>query len=144
VVRPLGRMRYRAVATHGFVRRWLPDGVGVGEAELAVALAAAPVVIFNRKDDLQDGFLRRIGATSSGPRQYLPATDAYLYAVESGSGWGLIPDVQAKQFGQVELVELAPGRPVDVPLYWQQWKLAPPMLTEVGDAATEVAARRLA
>ena len=148
VVRPLGRMRYRAVATHGFVRRWLPDGVGVGvgisEAELAVALATAPVVIFNRKDDLQDGFLRRIGAASSGPRQYLPATDAYLYAVESGSGWGLIPDVQARQFGQVDLVELAPGRPVDVPLYWQQWKLAPPMLTEVGEAAIEIAGRRLA
>nr|WP_041540533.1 LysR family transcriptional regulator ArgP [Catenulispora acidiphila] len=142
VVRPLGRMRYRAVATHGFVRRWLPGGVGA--TDLAAALAVAPVIIFNRKDDLQDGFLRGIGAPASGPRHYLPATDAYLYAVESGYGWGLIPDVQAKQFGQVELVELAPGRPVDVPLYWQQWRLAPPMLTEVGEVAVEVAARRLA
>jgi LysR family transcriptional regulator (chromosome initiation inhibitor) len=149
VVRPLGRMRYRAVATHGFIRRWLPDCVGdhvdgaAAATNLPTALAAAPVVIFNHKDDLQDGFLRSIGAQSSGPRHFLPATDAFLYAVESGLGWGLIPDVQVRQFGQVELVELAPGRPVDVPLYWQQWKLAPPMLTEVGDAAIEVAARRL-
>ena len=141
VVRPLARMRYRAVATRGFIRRWLPDGVGA--TDLAAALAIAPVIIFNRKDDLQDGFLRGVGAPASGPRHYTPATDAFLYAVESGLGWGLIPDVQAKQFGQVELVELAPGRPVDVPLYWQQWKLAPPMLTEVGDVAAEVAARRL-
>lgn len=141
VVRPLGRMRYRAVATRGFIRRWLPDGAD--GTSLAAALAAAPVIIFNRKDDLQDAFLRGIGAPASGPRHYLPATDAFLYAVEAGLGWGLIPDVQAEQFGQVELVELAPGRPVDVPLYWQQWKLAPPMLTEVGDVAAEVAARRL-
>ena len=141
VVRPLARMRYRAVATHGFVRRWLPDGVGA--TDLAAALTVAPVIIFHRKDDLQDGFLRSIGVTASGPRHYLPATDAYLYAVESGFGWGLIPDVQARQFGQVELVELAPQRPVDVPLYWQQWKLAPALLSAVGEAAAEVAARRL-
>jgi LysR family transcriptional regulator (chromosome initiation inhibitor) len=141
VVRPLGRMRYRAVATHGFIRRWLPDGVGA--TDLAAALSVAPVIVFNRKDDLQDAFLRGVGAPASGPRHYTPATDAFLYAVEAGLGWGLIPDVQAGQFGQVELVELAPGRPVDVPLYWQQWKLAPPMLTEVGEAAAEVAARRL-
>jgi LysR family transcriptional regulator (chromosome initiation inhibitor) len=141
VVRPLARMRYRAVATHGFVRRWLPDGVGA--TDLAAALTVAPVIIFNRKDDLQDAFLRSLGVAASGPRHYLPATDAYLYAVESGFGWGLIPDVQARQFGQVELVELAPGRPVDVPLYWQQWKLAPALLSEVGEAAAEVAARRL-
>ncbi|OLE23005.1 MAG: transcriptional regulator ArgP [Catenulispora sp. 13_1_20CM_3_70_7] len=136
-VRPLGRMRYRAVGTREFVARWLPEGTS------AAALSAAPVVIFNRKDDLQDGFLRRLGGTGSGPRHYVPATDAFLYAIESGLGWGLIPDVQAAQFGQVELVELAPERPVDVPLYWQQWKLAPPLLTEVGEAAAEVAARRL-
>src|ERR1051326_4658913 len=130
-------MRYRAVGTREFVDRWLPDGLS------AEALSAAPVVIFNHKDDLQDGFLRRMGGTGAGARHYVPATDAFLYAVESGLGWGMIPDVQAAQFGQVELVELAPGRPVDVPLYWQQWKLAPPLLTEVGAAALEVAARRL-
>lgn len=141
LVRPLARMRYRAVATHGFVRRWLPDGVGA--TDLAAALSVAPVIIFNRKDDLQDAFLRGIGVAASGPRHYVPATDAYLYAVESGFGWGLIPDVQARQFGQVELVELAPERPVDVPLYWQQWKLAPALLSEVGEVAAEVAARRL-
>jgi LysR family transcriptional regulator (chromosome initiation inhibitor) len=140
-VRPLGRMRYRAVATRSFIRRWLPRGLEA--ADLAAGLAAAPVVIFNRKDDLQDGFLRTLGTTGTGPRHYVPATDAFLYAVESGLGWGLIPDVQAEQYGQVELVELAPERPVDVPLYWQQWKLAPPLLTEVGTAAIEVAARRL-
>jgi LysR family transcriptional regulator (chromosome initiation inhibitor) len=140
-VQPLGRMRYRAVATRDFIERWLPNGLVA--TELAADLAAAPVVVFNRKDDLQDGFLRAIGTTGTGPRHYVPATDAFLYAVESGLGWGLIPDVQAAQYGQVELVELAPERPVDVPLYWQQWKLAPPLLTEVGAVAIEVAARRL-
>jgi LysR family transcriptional regulator (chromosome initiation inhibitor) len=137
VVHPLAPMRYRAMATPEFVRRWLPDGV------TAPALSEAPVVVFNDKDDMQDGFLRRIGGTSSGPRQYVPATDAFMYAVETGLGWGMIPDVQARMYGRVELVELMPGRPVDVPLYWQQWKLAPPLLTAVGKAAAEVTALRL-
>ncbi|NUP51569.1 MAG: LysR family transcriptional regulator ArgP [Catenulispora sp.] len=136
-VRRLGSMRYRAAATREFVRRWLPGGV------TADALGAAPVVVFNEKDDMQDDFLRRFGTTGSGPRHFIPATDAYMYAVETGLGWGLIPDVQAARYGQVDLVELVPALPVDVPLFWQQWKLAPPLLTEVGEAAAEMMGRWL-
>jgi len=70
VTEPLGRMRYRAVATPAFVTRWLPTGLD--------ALSAAPVVTFDRNDDLQDAFLRahaarpRHPATSSPPRTTSP------------------------------------------------------------------------
>src|SRR5207253_941486 len=101
----------------------------------------APVVIFNRKDDLQDSFLRTLGLTTSGPRQYVPASEAYLEAVVRGLGWGMIPDLQRATAGP--LVDFAPDRPVDVPLYWQQWKLGSPVLVAVGDAVAAAAARVL-
>ena len=142
LVRELGRMRYRALATPQFAARWLSQGT------LKQALGAAPVVVFNRKDDLQDRFLRELGVetgagTVSGPRHYIPASEAYLEAVRSGLGWGMLPDLQAVGLGSGELVEIAPDRPIDVPLYWQQWKLGSPELTAVGDAVIEAASRLL-
>jgi LysR family transcriptional regulator (chromosome initiation inhibitor) len=107
------------------------------------ALGAAPVVIFNRKDDLQDAFLRRLGAASTGVRHYVPATDAFLEAVELGLGWGLIPDVQAAGRTGAPLVDIVPGQAVEVPLHWQQWKFASPALTAVGDAVAARAAEVL-
>lgn len=138
-VRPLGRMRYRAVATPRFVELWLPDGPS------DVALARAPMVVFNHKDEMQDRFLRSFAPrVGGGPRHYVPASDAFLEAVEAGLGWGMIPDIQAATRGSRPLVEIAPGHPIDVPLYWQHWKLGSPALAAVGDAVAETAARLLA
>src|ERR687893_1756685 len=47
----LGGMRYRPMATPAFARRWFPVG------PTAEALARAPVVVFDRKDDLQHRYL---------------------------------------------------------------------------------------
>lgn len=137
-VRKLGRMRYRAMATRAFVDRWF------SHAPLRQAVSSAPVVIFNRKDDLQDKFLRRLGPrVTSGPRHYVPASEAFYEAVVAGFGWGMLPDIQVADRGGGDLVEIAPDHPVDVPLYWQQWKLGSPALAAVGDAVTETAARVL-
>jgi LysR family transcriptional regulator, chromosome initiation inhibitor len=38
------------------------------------------------------------------------------------------------------LVDLAPGRTVDIPLYWQQWKLDSPALIAVAGAVAREAA----
>jgi LysR family transcriptional regulator (chromosome initiation inhibitor) len=143
-VRKLGQMRYRAMATREFTERWLTA------APLGQALNSAPVVIFNRKDDLQDRFLRHLRPPEPRPdpepghRHYIPASEAFYEAVASGLGWGMLPDLQLAQRDAGDLVEIAPGRPVDVPLHWQQWKLGSPHLTAVGDAVTETAARLLA
>ncbi|MEF2976158.1 LysR family transcriptional regulator ArgP [Subtercola sp. YIM 133946] len=51
---PLGVMRYRAVCSPAFEARWRPRGA---EAELTW-LAGAPMLNFDRKDDLQPGYLR--------------------------------------------------------------------------------------
>ncbi len=138
-VRKLGRMRYRAMATQQFADRWF------SRAPLRQALGSAPVVIFNRKDDLQDRFLRRLGPrVTSGPRHYVPASEAFFEAVASGFGWGMLPDIQIDGRAAGDLVEIASDRPVDVPLYWQQWKLGSPALTAVGDAVAAAAAEYLA
>ncbi|MEV7451684.1 ArgP/LysG family DNA-binding transcriptional regulator, partial [Streptomyces nigra] len=65
-------------------------------------------------------------------------------AVLAGLGWGLIPEVQAQPLvAEGRLVSLAPDRPVDVPLYWQQWKLHSPALVTVTEAVLDAAREAL-
>src|SRR5215217_2088780 len=69
---PLGGMRYRPMATSAFARRWFPDG------PTPEALARAPVVTFDRKDDLQHRYLRaragqnHVGHEPAPPAHYVP------------------------------------------------------------------------
>ena len=124
-VEPLGAMRYEAVATPGFVQTWLVDGV------TAQALSEAPVVYFDRRDELQSAWLRGRGVDVAPPRQYIPASSDFARAVQLGMGWGLLPPFQsAEGLADGSLVRLG-GDPVDVPLYWQQWNLRSPLLDAV-------------
>ncbi|MGO1053416.1 LysR family transcriptional regulator ArgP [Crossiella sp. CA198] len=138
-VRPLGRMRYRAMASPAFRRRWLTGG------PLAELLPAAPVVVFDGKDDLQHRFARDLTQREPSSRQHLvPASDVFLAAVVQGLGWGMIPDGQAGEHAaRGTLVDLAPPHPVDVPLYWQQWKLDSPPLSALAEAVVRTAAEHL-
>ena len=136
-VRPLGGLRYLPAANPAFARRWFTG-------ELAEDLARAPVVVYDRRDDLQDAFARAVsGRPASGARHYVPASEAFAEAVTQGLGWGMVPSVQAApRLRAGTLVTLA-DRPVDVPLYWQQWKLDSPALTALADAVAAVAAGAL-
>ncbi|MEQ0559947.1 LysR family transcriptional regulator ArgP [Amycolatopsis sp. NEAU-NG30] len=128
----LGRMRYRAMASPAFVARWLAAG------PLPVQLPAAPVIVFDRKDEMQDRFLRALTRRRSFTlvRHYIPASESFTDAVAAGLGWGMVPEAQAAARGDA-LVDLAPDRPIDVPLYWQQWKLDSPALAAVADAVAQ-------
>ena len=130
VVRSLGRMRYFAMASPEFHASRLTHG------PLAELLPHVPVVEFDRKDVIQDNFLRAIGATRSATtvRHYFPATDAYRQAVVNGLGWGNVPENQAEADRAAGLlVDLAPDLPLDVPLYWHQWKLDSPALAVLAE-----------
>ncbi|MGA1837293.1 LysR family transcriptional regulator ArgP [Herbiconiux sp. 11R-BC] len=131
----LGAMRYRAVATRDFVADWFPDGV------TAEALGRAPVVVFDRRDDLQDAFLRGKGASPGAARHFVPSSSDFVSAVRLGFGWGMVPDLQRD--GAPELVELGPDGIIDVPLYWQQWQLRTPSLELVAAALKHAAADSL-
>ncbi len=135
----LGVTRYRPMATPAFVERWFADGV------TADALAAAPIVVFDRHDDLQDRYLRRrTRRRLSPPRHFVPASHDFAEAVALGLGWGVLPYEQSEQREAAGLlVELDPGQHVDVALYWQQWSLQTPALERVSEAVRSAAAEHL-
>ncbi|PWJ54205.1 transcriptional regulator, LysR family [Quadrisphaera granulorum] len=138
-VQPLGALRYLAVATPEVVDRWFADGV-TGEA-----LRRAPVVVFDRDDELQDVWLAaRASAAGAGerldpPRHHVPASIDFSEAVKLGWGWALLPQAHASgDLASGRLVQLDEA-PVDVPLYWQQWKLRSPALDAVASALVTAA-----
>ncbi|RMB80032.1 LysR family transcriptional regulator ArgP [Streptomyces shenzhenensis] len=139
-VRPLGRMRYLPVAAPEFAAERLAG-------PLSDALAVAPVVVFDRRDDFQDDFVRTLGGGSgaaSAHRHYVPTSEGFAEAVAAGLGWGMVPESQAGPLLRTgRLVRLAPGRWADTPLYWQQWRLDSPALATVAEAVTATALESL-
>lgn len=129
-VRPLGTMVYRAKASEEFIRRWFPGGA------TPEALAAAPVMQYDRKDTHQLALLARVAPEATPPQHFIPDSVQYVEAVHAGLGWGMVPD---QQDPDGSLVELDAGWREDLELYWQSWTLDSPGLTEVGDAVVRAA-----
>ncbi|GAA3275360.1 LysR family transcriptional regulator ArgP [Streptomyces lavendulae subsp. grasserius] len=139
-VRALGLVRYLAVASPGFAARHLTGAP-------ARDLCEAPLIVFDRRDELQDAFVRGLTDGASGAsraRHHLPTSEGFRDAVAAGLGWGLVPQTQADPLIRSgRLLELAPDRPLDVPLYWQQWKLDSPALALVARVVAESAQESL-
>jgi LysR family transcriptional regulator (chromosome initiation inhibitor) len=135
----LGIARYRPMATPAFVERWFADGV------TPEALAVAPIVVFDRNDDLQERYLRRRSRRRlDPPRHRVPASADFAEAVALGLGWAVLPHEQSDDREAAGLlVELDPGQHVDVVLHWQQWTLQTPALEAVAAAIREAAGRHL-
>lgn len=130
---PLGALRYRATASPDYLRRHFPDGV------TAESLATAPCLTFNRKDRLQAQWLRLALSNHepvlTPPTHWLPSTHAFVDGALAGLGWGMNPDpLVADHLAAGRLVELVPGRPLDVPLHWQQSRIAGTALAELSRA----------
>jgi LysR family transcriptional regulator, chromosome initiation inhibitor len=139
-VSPLGRMRYLPVASPAYVERWLAG------ATLRQRAGTVPVVLFDRRDDLQDAFARRLTrGRDAGPlRHYVPSSEGFADAVTAGMGWGMLPTAQAgARLRAGTLVLLDERRVSDVPLYWQQWKLDSPPLAATAEAVAATAAEAL-
>jgi LysR family transcriptional regulator (chromosome initiation inhibitor) len=134
-VSALGAMRYRPLASPAFVERWAPGGWD------ARAATEAPMLVFDRKDALQDRYLDRFAPGARPPRQYVPASTEFVGAAMLGLGWGMIPDLQAQaMLADGRLVVLDEGGAVDVSLYWQQWSLQSAALSAVAAAIAQAAA----
>ena len=116
---PLGVMRYRPAALPDLVQRWFPDG------PTAAALARAPVVHFDRHDELQRAWLRRrTRGRADPPAHHVPSTEGFVHAVLAGLGWAMLSDLQLAQPSlRAQVVLLDPRASVDVPLHWQRWKV---------------------
>jgi LysR family transcriptional regulator (chromosome initiation inhibitor) len=125
-VEKLGAMRYLAVAA--------PD-LGVQD------LGTAPVILLNRKDGLQHRFLTTITRRHVDPPvHYVPAAAAFVEAVRLGLGWALIPEQIARaDIAAGRVVDLTPGRHLDVPLYWQYWRMESAVLSALTTAVRTAA-----
>ncbi|AQT82492.1 transcriptional regulator ArgP [Mycolicibacterium litorale] len=134
-VRPLGVMRYVPVASAGYVHRHLQAGF------TADAVARAPSMAWNRDDALQDMLVRKVFRRPiARPVHYVPTAEGFAVAVRAGLGWGMYPEQSARSaladgsFVQVADVHL------DVPLFWQCWKLDTAIVEKTTAAIVSAAA----
>ncbi|WP_116948207.1 LysR family transcriptional regulator ArgP [Jiangella endophytica] len=140
-VRMLGAMRYVAVASQEFRRRYFPDGL------TARALAAAPVLSYNDKDRLQSRFAELLAGPpgTQPPVTVLPSSTGFAEAAALGLAWCMVPvQLAGPYLRDGRLVDLAPGRHLDVALYWQRWRLDSPALAALTASVRSAAAAALA
>ncbi|QPM91897.1 LysR family transcriptional regulator ArgP [Pseudooceanicola algae] len=137
----LGRMRYLATASPGFVARYFPVGL------TPEAMARAPVLLFDAKDRLQDRWVDAHVAPTDlppPPRHVMPSSEAFQQGARHGLAWGLNPELSVRaDLASGALVELRPDTPVDVALYWQVSRLMRPGLAPLTDSLRQVALARL-
>ncbi|MEU0090271.1 LysR family transcriptional regulator ArgP [Kribbella sp. NPDC006257] len=138
-VRALGKMRYLAIATPEFAERWLTG------RPLPEALQTAPMMVFNAKDKLQERLTRKVTRRRLDPPVHtIPAPGAFVRAIRLGLGWGMIEEEAVEaDLAAGRLVNVAPGKYVDVPLYWQHWKLDSAVLDALTTAVLRAAASGL-
>jgi LysR family transcriptional regulator, chromosome initiation inhibitor len=129
-VHPLGAMRYVPVASAEYVRRYLPDGFTPEAAQ------AAPSLSWNRDDALQDQLLHKMFRKDlRRPVHYIPTAEGFGAAVRAGLGWGMYPE-ELVDDAFVRITE----RHLEVPLFWQCWKLDSPMVDTISAAVRDAAA----
>ncbi|GAB2470774.1 ArgP/LysG family DNA-binding transcriptional regulator [Comamonas humi] len=137
---PLGTMAYVAAASPSFVARHLPDG------PTPEALARAPMLIYDRKDRLQDQWLQAQGLAPRRPppAHWLPSVSAFIGASQAGIGWGMHPLIMVeRELREGRLVPLLPQAELDVPLYWVHTRMAQPGLQRLTDCVMRAARERL-
>ncbi|WP_049461781.1 LysR family transcriptional regulator ArgP [Stenotrophomonas maltophilia] len=119
-IHALGSIRYAATCTPEFRERHFAKGV------TAQALAQAPVLVFNRKDEMQSRFARRMAGDdlpSTAPTWWIPSTRAFVQANLGGMGWTMNPlPLVKRHLDAGRLVYVRQRAWEDVPLYWQHWK----------------------
>jgi LysR family transcriptional regulator (chromosome initiation inhibitor) len=130
-VQSLGVMRYIPTASRAFVERYLPDGF------TARAAGQAPSIAWNRDDALQDMFLRKAFRRQlTPPTHFVPTAEGFGAAVRSGLGWGMFPEQLADATGDLARIS---DLHLDVPLFWQCWKLDSALVTTITEAVKSAA-----
>ncbi|MBG0775037.1 MAG: LysR family transcriptional regulator ArgP [Desulfovibrionaceae bacterium] len=135
----LGRMDYRLLGSPAYAARWFPDGI------TAEAAARAPFLFYNRKDDLQNKFLRR--ALGAAPERlnvhYVPSPEKYAEFIAAGLACGSLPDQQSLPYVlEGKMVELS-AAPESVDLYWHCWDLDSDLLQRCTEAVVRGALESL-
>ena len=130
----LGAMRYRALASPGFIARHFPHGVS------AAQLSKTPALVFGPDDFLQHRYLAALGVEEGFEHHLCPSSEGFIRLAEAGLGWGLVPELQVReQLESGALVELLPDKPIDVPLYWHHWRNGGQLLGQLTEHLTRSA-----
>jgi len=135
-VRPLGVMRYVPVAAPSYAERYLSEGFTVQ------AVTAAPSLAWNRDDALQDMLVRKVFRRDiTRPQHFVPTAEGFGSAVRAGLGWGMFPEnLAAPALADGSFVQVTDAH-LDVPLFWQCWKLDSPLVTAITEAVQSAAAK---
>ncbi len=132
-VERIGVLRYVPAAAPSFAERWR-RGRGYDWARM-------PVVVFNDKDALQHDVLRGRGVAVAAVEHRVPTSADFHEAIRLGLGWGVLPEPQVRpDVAEGRLVALAARDHVDVPLYWQRWRLDSPLLARLTESVRRAAA----
>lgn len=119
----LGIMRYHCIAAPMLIDKWR-----LSSGQVSVhRMLRSPAVIFNRKDGLQDLFLKTHFQITHAPypRHFVPAVDGFECAIAEGLGWGMVPEIALQTRLTPEHVAIIfPALWIDVPLVWQHWTKA--------------------
>ncbi|THT97457.1 ArgP/LysG family DNA-binding transcriptional regulator [Lampropedia puyangensis] len=145
IAQPLGLMRYHCVARADVVAVLRQGANGQVTRK---SMRQIPAIIFNRRDGLQDAFLRmQFGADMAAdyPKHFIPSTEAYEMAIEQGWGWGMVSSQQLTKRGthRPMLQDVVEGAVVDVPLYWHHWEREAPAAQRLTKAVVEAARHAL-
>jgi LysR family transcriptional regulator (chromosome initiation inhibitor) len=134
-VQSLGVMRYVPVASPAYVERYLPEGF------TTESVAVAPSLAWNLDDALQDMLLRKTFRRAiSRPVHHVPTAEGFGAAARAGIGWGMYPEQLAgPAVAEGSFVRISDAH-LDVPLYWQCWKLDSPIIETVTNAVRSAAA----
>jgi LysR family transcriptional regulator, chromosome initiation inhibitor len=134
-VQPLGAMHYIPAASPSYVKRYLPHGF------TAHAVSEAPSLAWNRDDALQDMLVRKVFRRHiARPQHFVPTAEGFGAAVRAGLGWGMYPDkLAAPALADGSFVRISRTH-LDVPLFWQCWKLDSPLVKAITEAVQAAAA----
>jgi LysR family transcriptional regulator (chromosome initiation inhibitor) len=134
-VQSLGVMRYVPVASGAYAQRYLSNGF------TADAAGRAPSLAWNREDALQDRLLRKVfRRVLARPVHYVPTAEGFAAAVRAGLGWGMFPQqLVSDELAAGSLIRIADVH-LDVPLFWQCWKLDSPMVQAITEEVRFAAA----
>ncbi|MEJ6548126.1 ArgP/LysG family DNA-binding transcriptional regulator [Corynebacterium sp. USCH3] len=141
VVEELGILHYWPVASPGLARE-LESAHAVHGDE---AWASLPLLVIGPHDRMTDGVLGPRGVVPRPGRRVsrIPSFEGLNDAVVAGLGWTLVPVAAARPYVRDGTMVRLADDVVEVPLYWQHWRLESDTLGVLTDAVHAAAARGL-
>ncbi|MCM5703528.1 LysR family transcriptional regulator ArgP [Larsenimonas salina] len=128
----LGGMRYMAVATPHFIKRYFPEGLN------ADSLSEAPGIVFGPDDRLHHRMVAQYHIAPPFPHHICPSSQGVVQMTVAGLGYALLPEHQARpHLESGALAEIETPSPVIVPMYWHYWRQGGQLLSSLTSYLSE-------